>query len=139
MDDFILVKPKIRTYIEHKYVFTMNETIEIIKNILTKYNVYAAFLYGSYARKQKKFNDIDILIIWKKSIHYDVIEIKKEIQNELNYPIDLIHMIYIGKLIEFDDKSKYFIEDNVYNDAINIFNHHKNIILESKYIGKIIK
>ena len=46
-------------------------------------------------------------------------------------------MIYIGKLIDYDDKCKYFIKDNIYQDAICIFNHNKDIILESRYIGKI--
>jgi predicted nucleotidyltransferase len=137
-EDFIFVTQKIKTIIEYRYDLSMNETINIIKNILSKYNVYSAFFYGSYARKQKKFNDIDILVIWnKKGIPCNIDAIKKEIKTKLNYPIDLVNMIYVGQLIDFDEKCKYFIEDNVYQDAINIFEHNKDIILESRYIGKI--
>jgi predicted nucleotidyltransferase len=137
-EEFILVKPKNKKKNDlKKFVLTFDETIEIIKMILIKYNVYSAFLYGSYARKQQNFNDIDILVIWKNNIPYNIRDIKEDIRSNLNYPIDICNMIYIGKLIEYDNKCKYFIEDNVYQDAVNIFVHKKHIILESKYIGKI--
>jgi len=137
-DDFILVKPKIKKTAQIvRYNLSFDETITIIKNILCKYGAYSAFLYGSYARKQQHFNDIDILVIWKKKMPSNIQNIKAEIKTHLNYPIDLCNMSYAGKLIDYDDKCKYFIEDNVYYDAISVFSHKKYIILESKYIGKI--
>jgi predicted nucleotidyltransferase len=138
-DEFILVKPKnniIKEYII-KYEISFDDTIKIIKFILFKYGAYSAFLYGSYARKQQNFNDIDILVIWKRNIPHNICAIKEEIRSSINYPIDLCNMIFIGKLVDYDNKCKYFIEDNVYQDAISIFSHNKDIILESKYIGKI--
>lgn len=137
-DEFILAKPQNKKkHNLNKYNLSFDDTIKIIKMILLKYNAYSAFLYGSYARKQPNFNDIDILIIWKRNIPYNINDIKEEIRLNLNYPIDICNMIYIGKLINYDDKCKYFIEDNVYQDAISIFSHNKDIILESHYIGKI--
>jgi predicted nucleotidyltransferase len=138
MEEFTLVKPKYnKKYELLKYELSFNDTIEIIKNILIENNIFSAFLFGSYARGQKSFNDIDILIICKKYISYNFIEIKKKINNKLNYPIDLCGMIYMGKLINYNNNYKSFIEDNVYVDAISIFEHNKYIILESDYIGKI--
>ena len=120
------------------YTKSFDETISIIKRILSEYDVFSAFLYGSYARKNNHFNDIDILIICKKNMALsDFQEIKTRLFKQLNYPVDLVGMIYFGKPVEYDDKCKYFIEDNVFIDAIPIFHQSKEIILECQYVGKV--
>jgi 2C-methyl-D-erythritol 2,4-cyclodiphosphate synthase len=142
-DGFIYVKPKNKKKNDIIALqYESDDVIKIIKNILDKYNAKSAFLFGSYARNIKnkyknKYNDIDILVIWKKNLMpQNIHEIKEEIRNTLNYSIDLVNMMYSGKFTEFNELSKCFIENNVMMDAINIFNDDKYIIQQSIYIGK---
>ena len=64
-----------------------------IKNILEKYNVVKAGIFGSYARgEQKRGSDIDILIDVKAERFslLDMAEIKMELERELKRKVDLL-------------------------------------------------
>jgi uncharacterized protein len=83
----------------------MNQQIEnfrrqILKyNILEKYHLEKITLFGSFARGED-FNDIDIFI--ENYEDYDkLIELKKELENIFNKPVDIIIKKYANPIILF--------------------------------------
>ena len=144
-DDFVYIKSNNNNKNNNEknnIKYDKNTIKDKIKKILINNGAKAAFLFGSYARNEKYPNDIDILVIWYKTIGIpeNINEIYTNISNEINYRIDLINMIYNGKKIFFDSRCKYFILDNIYPEAITIFNNSNNnkyIIKMSNYIGKV--
>lgn len=88
-----------------KKIKTTNKELEKIKskiiNILKKYKIKRAGLFGSYVRgKQRKNSDIDILIQPAKNTSLlDLSELKMELEEILNKKVDLISYKYIHPYI----------------------------------------
>lgn len=121
-----------------------NITFDEIKNtiewILKKHHAKAAFVFGSVARKSSNPHDIDILVIWKKNksgtVPTNVHGMHIELEKNLNYPVDLVSMIYDGKEQLFDSRCECFIYDNIIPEAIPIFGDGIYLIERSVYCGK---
>jgi predicted nucleotidyltransferase len=84
----------------HKKRERMNKEIEKIKlkmiNILKKYKVKKAGIFGSYARgEQKKNSDIDILIEPPKDMGLEFIGLQLELTKTLRKKVDLVSYKYI--------------------------------------------
>jgi predicted nucleotidyltransferase len=84
----------------HKKRKRMNKEIEKIKlkmiNILKKYKVKKAGIFGSYARgEQKKNSDIDILIEPPKDMGLEFIGLQLELTKTLRKKVDLVSYKYI--------------------------------------------
>lgn len=61
-----------------------------IKNVLKKYNITKAGVFGSYARgDQKKNSDIDILVEFNGSL-LRLVAIERELEEELGIKVDLL-------------------------------------------------
>jgi predicted nucleotidyltransferase len=118
-----------------------NKFIELIKLI----NPVSVILYGSYSiNKQNNNSDIDLLIIFNKSIinkYYDIdskiINLKKEIIKLFNKKLDIVVMINLNK-IQYNINCNYYIDNdtdfifNIHETAYIIYgNKDKDIILES--------
>lgn len=111
-----------------------NEVINKLK-FLSKYNPHGVYLCGSTARNTHKINsDLDILIIWKKYVPNNIHEIKTEIESLFNKSVDLLSLIYKGKLILDIDNFKIYDKwmtdlDNVITDAVPIIGNIVDIKL----------
>ena len=148
---------------------------EILDHIKKEPRAIGAFFFGSYARNPKgKHNDIDIQVIitenWRKresiyiqKIHTEifyapVLQIKKELENELNKSrwfcntkilfdsnneikelISYAHKITKEKLSKYDKEWwKYFIGDKL-QDIDNETNTYQKIFLINSLFSDIIK
>ena len=71
-------------------------------NLMKKYGVKKAGIFGSYARKENRENsDIDILIDIKKNISLlDIIKMKIELEKILKKRVDLVEYNTIKPLIK---------------------------------------
>jgi len=68
------------------------ETIEIIRNILVEHGVPAAYLFGSFARNERPYHDIDIAIeppAGKFSL-LDLVGLEQEIEDSTREKVDLV-------------------------------------------------
>ena len=130
---------KIGKNIQTKREIDLVKIQDIIKNILIKYNAKACFIFGSAVKKKKYPNDIDILVIWKKNkydeIPLNIMDIKLELEVALQYPVDLISMLYKGKDVIFDSRCEIFLNDHIIPDSITVFGE-KDYIYKSQYKGK---
>ncbi len=64
--------------------------IEIIKQILRRYNIKKAQLFGSFSRGEK-FNDIDILIEPPENFDfYTLCDISEEIEKQIGIKVDIL-------------------------------------------------
>lgn len=119
---------------------TFDEIKCIIERILKAYHAKAAFVFGSVARKSVNPHDIDILVIWKKNksctAPINVHDVHLELEKNLNYPVDLVSMIYDGREQLFDSRCECFIRDNIIPEAIPIFGDGIYLIERSMYCGK---
>lgn len=89
------------------------EVLEKIKpkiiQILKKYNIKKAGIFGSYARgEQKKNSDIDIVIEPPKGIGLGFIDIELELESRLKKKVDLLSYNGINKHLK-----KYILEEEV--------------------------
>ena len=78
--------------VENK-VYSVQEIKEIIYNILKKYGINEAYLFGSYARNEATCeSDIDIMITGGKEIHslLKLTALELELKNSLKKNIDLL-------------------------------------------------
>lgn len=114
-----------------------NPTFEELKNgilkVITKYNPYAVYLYGSRARGNYTVeSDADIIAIWT---HYptNIDFIKNEIIDQIKIQIDFVNLIYKKGKKEIKIYNQNDIEyfNNVLIDEINIYKKSdKNIYLQ---------
>jgi len=68
------------------------QIIETIKKVLTAHGVGAAYLFGSFARKERRVHDIDVAIkppTGKFSL-LDLIGVEQELQDKTGEKIDLV-------------------------------------------------
>ena len=66
------------------------EIIQTIKKTLIKHHVKEAFLFGSFARKEKNYHDIDIAIRPPKNASLlDLAHLENVLEGEINKKIDL--------------------------------------------------
>ena len=68
------------------------ERIEKIKQILKKHNIKKAYFFGSFARKEKNYKDIDIAIVpprGKFSL-LDLVGLEQEMEETVKRPVDLM-------------------------------------------------
>lgn len=74
-------------------IYTLEEIKEHIFNILKKYGIKKAYIFGSYARNEaKKNSDIDIMIAGGNKIKtlLDITSFELELKEALKKKIDLI-------------------------------------------------
>ena len=126
---------------DNKKILTISEINNKIL-FLTNYNPTAILLYGSTAKKRNNENsDVDIMVIWKKYIPSNIKEIKNELEQKLNKKVDLVVMLYRGKLI-LEDINEYTTDNitlflnNVITEAVPIIGSVHDVKL-SEYIGKV--
>ncbi|MCL5011551.1 MAG: nucleotidyltransferase family protein [Candidatus Marsarchaeota archaeon] len=82
---------------------------KIIAQVLRKYNVRKASLFGSYARgNQRKNSDIDLLIEPPKNIGFEFVGIAFDLEKALKKKVDLMTYKGISPHLE-----KYIIKDEV--------------------------
>ena len=104
-------------------------------------DIQGIFLYGSTARQQNTAqSDVDILVIWKKRIPYNVMALKKNLEDLFLRKVDFVCMIYMKKFIYDFDKinltqNECFLE-NVHRDAVPIIGDKEDICF-SRHAGKI--
>lgn len=66
------------------------QIIETIRRTLIKHGVKKAFLFGSFARGEKKYHDIDIAITPpKRTSLLDLAHLENALESETNQKIDL--------------------------------------------------
>ena len=68
------------------------QTIETIKSVLIAHGIRTAYLFGSFARKERKPNDIDIAIkppVGKFSL-LDLVGVEQELQDETGKKVDVV-------------------------------------------------
>lgn len=71
-----------------------------IAQILRKRGVSKASIFGSFARQEKKYNDIDILIKFKKGKSLlDLCHLESELEERLGKKVDLLTYNSIHPLI----------------------------------------
>jgi len=105
---------KKRLKIENKGTRTNNKKkrlIELIKEYLSKSPIEKAWLFGSFAREEEKFDsDIDLLIKLKKSANIDLLDyigITHELEDLLKRNVDVVQYGTLNKNIEkkiYDEK-----------------------------------
>jgi hypothetical protein len=84
----------------------------IIINVLKKYNIRKASIFGSYARgEQKKDSDIDILIEPARGMSLlDISGLKIELERVLNRKVDIVSYKYIHP----------YLKDNILKSEVKI-------------------
>jgi predicted nucleotidyltransferase len=118
-------------------IYKKDDLCQMIKDVLTKYDPFGVFLYGSYAYgKATISSDVDLLIIWKKRIPANAIKIKEELIAVLQKHVDFVNMIYAGKMVEETNESNINFLNNVYEDCVPIVEQRCSI-LTSTLIGKL--
>ena len=115
---------------------SLSDVVQGLDAISSQYDPYSTVLYGSYSRRTNTINsDIDVLFIWKKlpeSSH----DIKRKIEIEFGKKVDMVNMIYKGKLIDNEEDDEFLT--NVYEDGIVVHGHkQKDLIKLSMMIGKV--
>lgn len=66
------------------------QIIQNIKKILSDYHITKASLFGSFARNENDFNDIDILIETNTHSMFDILKMENEIQQSVKTKIDIV-------------------------------------------------
>ena len=81
--------------------------IETIKNTLRNYGITKAYIFGSFARQSKGYNDIDVAIEppeGKFSL-LDLVGVEQELEDELGKKVDiLIYRALKPRLKSYVDK-----------------------------------
>lgn len=105
--------------------------------IIEKYKPRAVFLYGSMSRgTQHPDSDIDLMFIWNREVPSNSVEIMREISTFFSKKVDMVNMIYKGKLVEIVNDNEYFLS-NVYQDSVPLFGGDRFDIKLSALIGKV--
>jgi len=67
------------------------DIIRILKEIIAKNNIKKAYLFGSFTRKQKKYNDIDIAIEAPEGFTLlDLSRVANRMEERTNTQVDLV-------------------------------------------------
>ena len=68
-----------------------DEIIDMIKNTLKEYGIQKAYLFGSFARKEKKYHDIDVVIEPPKNFSLlDLVHVENVLQDKINKKFDIL-------------------------------------------------
>ena len=85
---------------------------EYKKNNEGKYGILAMGIFGSYARDQAlKSSDIDIVIKMQTPDPYMIVHIKKELENQLRIPVDIIRV---------REKMNPFLKERIEKEAVYV-------------------
>lgn len=142
-EKWVMVKPK-KNMIEKHATRQIKITSQFVKDslqFLKRYGLRSVFLYGSVARGTNRLDsDIDILIIWEKKVSDNLEKIKNEIMKLFNRKVDLVSLLYKGKItFNCDDnnisQSESFLS-NIITECVPIFGNTCDIV-SSVYISKI--
>jgi predicted nucleotidyltransferase len=124
-----------------KYIPTKTEIIKKL-SYFKRYNPFGLFICGSVARgTNNEYSDLDILVIWKGKIPSNIIELRNEIEYIVEMNVDLVSLIYKGKLMldtnieNITDKNMIYL-NNVIIEAIAVIGSIYDIYL-SEYILKV--
>lgn len=75
--------------------------IEILKNTLQEYGIKKAYLFGSFARNEKKFNDIDVVIEPPNEFSLlDLAHVENELNDKTKKKFDLLTFRSISQYIK---------------------------------------
>jgi uncharacterized protein len=79
---------------------TSEEIIEIIKQYFKDKPVKKVYLFGSFARGETNFNDVDVLVDFERGITLlDYVKYVNELQKLIGKPIDVIAEKGLSKAI----------------------------------------
>lgn len=137
MDTWITTNRKRKRVSRDRIEVTREIVQKHLPSIVGRYKPRSVFLFGSMARKtQNMESDIDIIFIWNTKLPEEILYIAKEISFFFGKKIDMVNMIYIGRLIN-DDNNSLFL-DNVYDDAFPIYGNIDPFDIKLSYMqGKI--
>ena len=101
-----------RKFKDYKITENIKAIEGVIINVLKKYNVRKASIFGSYARgEQKKDSDIDILIEPARGMSLlDISGLKIELEKTLNKKVDIVSYKYIHP----------YLRDNILKSEVKI-------------------
>jgi predicted nucleotidyltransferase len=68
-----------------------NEIVKIIKRVISKNNIKKAYLFGSFAREEKKYHDVDIAIDPPRGFTLlDLSRVANMIEEQAGVHVDLV-------------------------------------------------
>ena len=106
-------------------------------SIMLKYCPKTVIIFGSTARETHKTeSDIDILVVWKRIVPDNSVQIKLELETMFKKKVDLVNMIYIEKDYEEVGQRKDLI-DNINSDGIVVIGE-KYDIFKSVLVNKTV-
>ncbi len=77
------------------------QIIETIKSILTRHGIRRAYLFGSFARNERKYNDIDIAVEPPEGFSLlDMAGVLVELEDEVGKKVDLVSTRSINPRLE---------------------------------------
>ncbi len=119
--------------------------LDIIRDVLSKYNPLQAVLYGSRATGRfKSTSDYDIMVFFKKSMFKEFREskyssvqerdiyfqtISNELRRRLGKPVDLVVMKYQQKWVDHSQERDTIFLNNIQHDGKLIFGGNNGIEL----------
>jgi len=72
-------------------IMKRDKIIEMIKNTLKEYGIQKAYLFGSFARKEKKYHDIDVVIEPPKDFSLlDLVHVENVLQDKICKKFDVL-------------------------------------------------
>jgi hypothetical protein len=72
-------------------IMKRDEIIDMIKNTLKEYGIQKAFLFGSFARKEKKYHDIDVVIEPPKDFSFlDLAHVENVLEDKTRKKFDVL-------------------------------------------------
>ena len=97
-------------------MLSTKEVINILKKFkaesASKYGIKSLGLFGSFARnQQKETSDVDVFVILKESDFFVLERIKEELENMVQFPIDVVN---------YRESLRNSFKQNILNDAIYI-------------------
>ena len=102
--------------------------IDIVKNIISKYNPKYAYIFGSRARKTNKIDsDLDLILCYQNKPTIDINEytqIKNQLISTLNIHVDLI-ILYIANKSKKHSELDLCFYDNISVESINVIGEMK--------------
>ena len=71
---------------------TRESIIESIKNTLTKYGIVKAYIFGSFARMDENYNDIDVAIEppQGKFSLFDLVDVEQKLEDLTGEKVDVV-------------------------------------------------
>jgi len=101
----------LREFIVNKKMQVLDKLKPKIIEILKKYNIKKAGIFGSYARgEQKKNSDIDILVEPAKGMGLEFVGMNLELEEKLKKKVDLVTYEFISP----------YIKENILKDEVRI-------------------